>query len=96
VPKWLSLSPSSAALRFIRSVNACSDPEMPSASTMHASLPDSVTIPYSRLATLTFSPEDRNIVEPAAGPCHFDQVSGRTDIIWSSFSSPFLTMSNAT
>src|SRR5205085_12356392 len=51
---------------------------MHSASTTDASLPDSVTMPLSKFSTLTCSFGDRNIVEPAAGPCHLAQVSGRT------------------
>ena len=38
----------------------------------------------------------RNMVEPAAGPCHFCHVSGRTVHILSSLSSPRLMRSKAT
>jgi len=51
---------------------------MHSASTTDASFPESVTIPWRRFSTLTCSLGDRNMVEPAWGPCHFCQVSGRT------------------
>ena len=40
-------------------------------------------MPWSRLRTLTCSPGERNMVEPAAGPCQRCQVSGRTVHIWS-------------
>ncbi len=61
-----------------------------------ASLPESVTMPWSRLRTLTCSPGERNMVEPAAGPCQRCQVSGRTVHIWSGSSSPRLIRSKAT
>ena len=38
----------------------------------------------------------RNMVDPAAGPCHFCQVSGRTVHIFSSDSWPLSISSNAT
>ena len=69
---------------------------MHSASTTEASLPDKVTMPWSRFSTLTCSFGDRNMVEPAAGPCHFCQVSGRTVHILLSGSSPRSISSNAT
>jgi len=69
---------------------------MHSASTTDASLPDKVTIPFSRFSTLTCSPGDRNMVDPALGPCHFSQVSGRTVHILPSGSWPLSISSNAT
>src|SRR5689334_25271259 len=69
---------------------------MHSASTTDASFPDNVTMPFNRFSTLTCSLGLRNMVEPAAGPCHFCQVSGRTVHILSSFSSPRLMRSKAT
>jgi hypothetical protein len=67
-----------------------------SASTTDASLPESVTMPLSRFSTLTCSLGDRNIVEPAWGPCHFCHVSGRTVHILLSGSLPWSINSNAT
>jgi hypothetical protein len=69
---------------------------MHSESTTVASLPDKVTMPCSRLRTLTCSPGDRNMVDPAAGPCQRCQVSGRTVHILSGLSSPRLMRSKAT
>ena len=43
--------------------------------------PDLWQVSYAvtkRRAALTCSPGDRNMVEPASGPCHWRQVSGRT------------------
>jgi hypothetical protein len=48
-------------------------------------------MPWSRFSTLTCSPADRNMVEPACGPCHWRQVSGRTWHIWLSLSWPSLS-----
>jgi hypothetical protein len=70
--------PNALASAFISAAKAGSVPEMHSARTTLASLPESVTMPWSRLSTLTCSPVDRNIVDPAAGPCQRCQVSGRT------------------
>ena len=53
-------------------------------------------MPLSRFSTLTCSLGDRNMVEPAAGPCHFCQVSGRTVHILLSGSWPLSISSNAT
>src|SRR5207253_6992787 len=58
--------------------------------------PDRVTIPLSRFSTLTCSPGERNIVDPAAGPCHFAQVSGRTVHILFRGNWPLSISSNAT
>ena len=69
---------------------------MHSASTTDASLPDKVTIPFSKFSTLTCSLTDRNMVEPAAGPCHLAQVSGRTVHILFNGSWPLSISSNAT
>ena len=69
---------------------------MHSASTTDASLPDKVTMPFSRFSTLTCSFADRNMVDPACGPCHFCQVSGRTVHILFSGSLPWSISSNAT
>ena len=41
-------------------------------------MPDRVTMPCSRFSTLTCSLTDRNMVDPACGPCHACHVSGRT------------------
>ena len=96
VPKWLLVSPIRFASAFIWSVKACSVPAMHSASTTDASLPDKVTMPWSRFSTLTCSLAERNMVEPAAGPCHFGQVSGRTvHILFSASCLPSIS-SNAT
>ena len=69
---------------------------MHSASTTVASLPDRVTMPCSRLRTLTCSFGERNMVEPAAGPCQRCQVSGRTVHILFGSSWPRLSRSKAT
>src|SRR6476469_8952537 len=81
---------------FIWSVKDCSVPAMHSARTTDASFPDKVTMPLIRFSTLTCSLALRNIVEPAWGPCHFCQVSGRTVHILLSGSWPLSISSNAT
>ena len=96
VPKWLLVRPIFFPSAFICSVKACSVPEMHSARTTDASLPDKVTMPFSKFSTLTCSLTDRNMVEPAAGPCHFCQVSGRTVHILPKDSWPLSISSNAT
>ena len=53
-------------------------------------------MPWRRFSTLTFSLGLRNIVDPADGPCHFCQVSGRTVHILPSDSSPRSINSKAT
>ena len=84
------------ASAFICPVKACSVPAMHSASTTEASLPERVTMPWSRFSTLTCSLGDRNMVDPACGPCHFCQVSGRTVHILLSGSCLLSISSNAT
>ena len=94
--KRLFVTPIWCASVFICSANACSVPAMHSASTTDASFPESVTIPLSKFSTLTCSLGDRNIVEPACGPCHFCHVSGRTVHILPSGSCPLSISSKAT
>ena len=59
-------------------------------------MPERVTMPLRRFSTLTCSPGERNMVEPAAGPCHFCHVSGRTVHILFRGSWPLSISSNAT
>ena len=92
--KWELVSPIFFAASFIRSTNACSDPARPSASTTQASLPETVTMPWSRSSTVTCAPTGRNMVEPRLFQAR--QVSGETVILSSSFTVPFLIMSKAT
>ena len=56
--------PISRARRFISSANAASLPEMPSAMTMEASLPDCTMMPRNRSATLTRVLTMTNILDP--------------------------------
>ena len=57
-------SPNSRARRVIRLEKPSSDPEMPSAKVMAASLPESITRPRMRSSTRTRLFTARNIVEP--------------------------------
>ena len=69
---------------------------MHSARMTAASLPEAMTMPRSRLRTLTCSFARRNMVEPAASPCQRCQVSGRTVQTLSGLNSPRLISSKAT
>ena len=83
--------PSSRALAFISATKALSEPEMPSASTMQASLPDWMIMPRSRSSTRTSLPSSTNILEPPI----FQAVSDTLKVV-SMVISPFLSSSKTT
>ena len=87
--KRLFVRPISFARRVIIPANASSVPASPSATTMHASLPDCTMMPRSKSETDILSPTLTNILEPP-----FFQAFSLTRKVSSSASDPFLRRSN--
>ena len=86
--------PSSMARLFILSAKAASEPPSPSASTMAASLPESITSPRIRSSIRTRLLSAANMLDPREGAPPVRQAFSLTVNSWSRVSRPSLSSRN--
>ncbi len=84
--KFDAVRPSSAAFLFISSTKPSSEPAIPSASTMQASLPESTIMPRIRSSTCTEVPTCTNILEPPMRQARSETRSSSVSFICPFFS----------